>query len=109
MDITLTSRGSIPMLRVAGDIDMVSAPEFEIALEKYSDGFQSPLLVDLSECLFLDSGALNVLLQAVRRLDPPAWLGVTGANRNILRVFEIVALTADPRFRVLDSISDAGV
>ena len=109
MDIGLTSREGIPVLRVAGDIDMASAPDFQIALEKDSDGFKSALLLDLSECLFLDSGALNVLLQAVRRLDAPAWLGVVGANRDIRRVFEIVALTADPRFRVLDTVSDAGI
>ena len=66
-----------------------------------------PIVIDLTDCPFLDSGALNVLLQAVRRLSGEAWLGVVGANRNLRRVFEIVALTADPRFRVFDDLAQA--
>jgi anti-sigma B factor antagonist len=105
MDISLSSQEGIPVLRVTGDIDMATAPRFDAALQKQSDGFQTPLVLDLSGCPFLDSGALNVLLQAVRRLGDSSWLGVVGANRNLLRVFDIVALTADPRFRVFDDMS----
>jgi anti-sigma B factor antagonist len=108
MDISLTSHKDVPVLRVTGDIDMATALQFDSALEEHSHGFRSPLVLDLSGCPFLDSGALNVLLQAVRRLGDSAWLGVVGANRNLLRVFEIVALTADPRFRVLGDVSEAG-
>ena len=106
MEISLTSHGNIPVLRVTGDIDMATASRFETALEEHSLGFASPVLLDLSGCPFLDSGALNVLLQAVRRLGQTAFIGVVGANRNLLRVFEIVALTADPRFRVLGDLSE---
>jgi anti-sigma B factor antagonist len=105
MDITMSSLESIPILRVTGDIDMATAPRFDAALQEHSDGLQMPLVLDLSGCPFLDSGALNVLLQAVRQLGDSAWLGVVGANRNLLRVFDIVALTADPRFRVFDDMS----
>jgi anti-sigma B factor antagonist len=107
MDISLTCYENIPVVRVTGDIDMATAPEFETALETHSEGFSKPLLIDMSECLFLDSGALNVLLQAVRRVEPPRWLGVVGANRNLRRVFEIVALPTDPRFRILDDFAAA--
>jgi anti-sigma B factor antagonist len=106
MEISLASHEHIPVLRVTGDIDMATAPRFDAELERHSDGFRSPLLIDLSKCPFLDSGALNVLLQAVRRLGSDAWLGVVGANRNLRRVFEIVALTADPRFRILENLSE---
>ena len=105
MDISITSFENIPVVRVIGDIDMAVAPEFDRALETHSDGFRKPLLIDMSGCQFLDSGALNVLLQGVRRIEPSGWLGVVGANRNLRRVFEIVALTDDPRFRVIDDLS----
>jgi anti-sigma B factor antagonist len=109
MDISLSSHLGIPVLRVVGDIDMATAPRFDAALEEHSDGFRSPVLLDLSGCPFVDSGALNVLLQAVRRLGGSAWLGVVGANRNLMRVFEIVALTTDPRFRVFGDLSEVPV
>jgi anti-anti-sigma factor len=109
MELLFTSHENIPVLQVTGDIDMATAPGFDAALEKHSDGFRSPLLIDLTGCPFMDSGALNVLLQAVRRLAGPAWLGVVGANTNLLRVFEIVALTSDPRFRVLKDLSEVAV
>jgi anti-anti-sigma factor len=107
MDITVSSHESLPVLRVAGDIDMATASPFDAALEEHSQAFQVPIVIDLTDCPFLDSGALNVLLQTVRRLSGEAWLGVVGANRNLRRVFEIVALTADPRFRVFDDLAQA--
>jgi anti-sigma B factor antagonist len=109
MEISLSSHQRIPVLHVTGDIDMATAPRFDAALEEHSDGFRSPVLIDLSGCAFLDSGALNVLLQAVRRLGTESWLGVVGANRNLRRVFEIVALTVDPRFRILENLSEVVV
>jgi anti-anti-sigma factor len=105
MEIILNSHENIPVLRVKGDIDMGTSPRFDAALKEQSGDFRSPLLIDLSECAFMDSGALNVLLQAVRRLDGNAWLGVVGANRNLRRVFDIVALPADPRFRLFEDLS----
>jgi anti-sigma B factor antagonist len=108
MEITLSSQKNLPLLRVKGDIDMGTAPRFDAALKEHSGDFHSSLLIDLSECAFMDSGALNILLQAVRRLDGQAWLGVVGANRNLRRVFDIVALTADPRFRLLEVLPQAG-
>jgi anti-sigma B factor antagonist len=106
MDLSVSSHGTIPILRVDGDVDMASAPELAAAVDLHSAGYRSPLLIDLSECLFMDSGGLNVLLQAVRQLDGQAWLGVIGTNRNLRRVFDIVGLTTDSRFRVLEDLSD---
>jgi anti-sigma B factor antagonist len=108
MEIALSSHETIPVLLVTGDIDMATAPRFGAALEEHSGGFHSSLFIDLSACAFLDSGALNVLFQAVRRLDGKAWLGVVGADRNLRRVFDMVALAADPRFRLLDVLPQAG-
>lgn len=105
MDLSISSHESIPILRVTGDIDMASAPALAAALEQNTAGYRSPLLLDLSGCSFVDSGGLNVLLQAVRQFDLQAWLGVLGANRNVRRIFEIVGLSSDARFQILDDLS----
>jgi anti-anti-sigma factor len=108
MQISVSSHESIPVLCIKGDLDIASAPGFETAVSEHSNLYQSPLTLDLSECTFIDSGGLNVLLQTIRRLDDLAWLGVAGANDNLRRVFDIVGLTAIPRFRLLDDLCTRG-
>jgi anti-sigma B factor antagonist len=105
MDLSESSHGNIPVLHVDGDVDMASAPALQAAMESRSENYNLPVLIDLSKCQFMDSGGLNVLLQAVRQLDGKAWLGVVAPNRNLRRVFDIVGLTSDPRFRLFDDLS----
>ena len=105
MDLSVSVHETIPVLHVDGDIDMATAPELAAAVESHSGGYHSPLLIDLTGCSFLDSGGLNVLLQAVRQMDGQSWLGVIGPSHNLRRVLEIVGLTSDPRFRLLDDLS----
>jgi anti-anti-sigma factor len=69
------------------------------------DGFR--LLFDLSECPYLDSGGLSVLLFAFRQVRNRGWIGVIEANRNILRLFEITGLSDSPGFRVFADSSEA--
>jgi anti-sigma B factor antagonist len=106
MELSVSSYESVPVLHVDGDVDMATASALQAALETRTGGFRSPLVLDLGGCSFMDSGGLNVLLQAVRQLDGHAWLGVLGANRNLRRVFEIVGLTSDTRFRLMDDLSE---
>jgi anti-anti-sigma factor len=108
MQISMTSHESIPVLRVEGDVDMATASSFEAAVNEHSNEYRSPLLLDLTDCPFIDSGGLNVLLQAVRHLEDSAWLGVVGANGNLRRVFEIVGLTSTSQFRVFDDLAAVG-
>jgi anti-anti-sigma factor len=108
LQISHSSHGAIPILCVTGDIDMAGAPLLEAAVGNGSQTYNSPLLIDLTRCPFIDSGGLNVLFQAVRRMDGTAWLGAVGANANLRRLFETVGLTTLPRFRVLDDLSDVG-
>jgi anti-anti-sigma factor len=106
MDLSVSLHNSIPVLQVDGDIDMATASELAAALEWHSGSCHSSVLIDLTRCPFLDSGGLNVLLQAVRRMEGLSWLGVVGPNRNLRRVFEIIGLASDPRFRLLDDLSE---
>src|SRR5436190_8376465 len=53
------------VVRIAGDIDVVSAPRLAEAL-KILDG---PLTVDCSQLEFMDASGLNVLAKAAQRHD----------------------------------------
>ncbi len=49
-------------IEVAGELDLASSPELARLFEAHHD--QERVVVDLSECTFADSTALNVLVRA---------------------------------------------
>ena len=50
-------------MRLSGELDLVSAPEFEAAV---AGAAEQPVRVDLSELAFMDSTGLRALLSAAR-------------------------------------------
>jgi anti-anti-sigma factor len=60
---SLTPREGGSLLRVEGEVDLLSAPELEAAL---AEGIQlgGTLVADLTEVSFIDSTGLRVLLEA---------------------------------------------
>jgi hypothetical protein len=48
----------------------------------------------------MDSGGIAVLLTLLLRVRQRGWLGVIAPSPHLLRIFEIVGLTADADFRV---------
>ncbi len=75
---------------VAGELDLASAPRFQEALSELS---ADPVVVDLSECTFLDSAGMGVLLASARTLSESGRsLRVATADSRILRVLEITAV-----------------
>jgi len=106
MEVLTTALLGVPILEVTGDLDHLTALALETAVgDVLSDG--SRLFFDLSDCPYIDSGGLSVLLFALRQVRGKGWLGVVGPKRNLLRLFEIVGLTADPDFRVFPGSDEA--
>jgi anti-sigma B factor antagonist len=92
------------VISVAGDLDLYTIPEFEQALLA-ADGARA-VVVELSECTFLDSTALGILVKAKRNL----WLAgttlfVAGASAAIRRPFELTRL--DRAFSFHPSVASA--
>ena len=57
------------ILRVAGELDMHTSPRFQEELHAVIEQPFEWLLVDLTDCDYLDSSAIHVLFQAERNLD----------------------------------------
>jgi len=75
---------------VAGELDLASAPRLQEVLSELS---ADPVVVDLSECTFLDSAGMSVLLASARALSESGRsLRVASADSRILRVLEITAV-----------------
>jgi anti-sigma B factor antagonist len=84
------------VVSLAGDVDMLTAPQLLPAVEDCLDSGRCDLLVvDLRPVVFLASAGLGALLD-VQELAGARGLPVrvvTGDNRHVLRPFEITGLT----------------
>jgi anti-sigma B factor antagonist len=94
MDRTFAVR-LLTVVRVAGEVDVASAPE----LEKVLEGLPATgvdIVVDLTDVTFLDSTGLGVLVGVWNRCektDPPSRLSLVVATAEIERLLEVTGLT----------------
>jgi anti-anti-sigma factor len=100
------SVADVPLLEIHEDVDTASADAFERAVKECLEG-QRILLLDLSRCLYLDSGGLAVILWTTRTLRSKGWLGIVGCSTKVLRLFEVVGLTTNPGLRLFDDLAAA--
>ncbi|HEX5028050.1 MAG TPA: STAS domain-containing protein [Gaiellaceae bacterium] len=84
--------GGAALTRVSGELDLATASKLEDALAELAPS-ADPVVVDLSECTFLDSAGMRALLAAARELrGDERSLRVVTADSRILRIFEITAV-----------------
>ncbi len=96
------------VLRVAGELDVVGAPELRQAAQQMLGEGHRRLLLDLSGVDFVDSFGLGVLigiLKRVRLLDGELCLAIP--ERRVRRVLELCDL--DRVFDIRLSVDDAPV
>jgi anti-sigma B factor antagonist len=81
------------IMALGGEVDLSANPAFKETLDRLLDQGKSRLLIDLSETTFIDSTAIGALMVGLKRLrESGGSLELICANRNVLRVFEIVGL-----------------
>lgn len=107
MEIIQISLSDVPMLRVVGDIDHFSSLALDDALQDALSLGGSHVLLDLTDCPYLDSGGLGVIFTVLRKLRSKGWLGCIGCSPDLLRLFTIAGLTPDREFRVFASLREA--
>ena len=81
-------------VKVRGDVDIATAPEFETSLRQALEGSPSSVVVDLDELSFIDSSGLRVLLAFVeeaRRQE--ASLVLRNVPNHAQRVLEATGLS----------------
>jgi anti-sigma B factor antagonist len=83
------------VVSVAGELDMCTAPRFKQTLLGALGNAPASVIVDLTECEFIDSSALGILIGAHKRLDGDGvsvGLSIVTPNPTIRKVFEITGL-----------------
>lgn len=84
------------VVRVTGDLDMATADNFTRSLEDIEPSIR--LVIDLSECTFLDSAGVRVITSTLR---DDRRVSLVVADPGIRRILEITAL--DTRAEILSS------
>lgn len=84
------------VVRVTGDLDMATADNFTRSLEDLETSLR--LVIDLSDCTFLDSAGVRVITSTLR---DDRRVSLVVSDPGIRRVLEITAL--DTRAEILSS------
>lgn len=79
------------VVRVTGEVDLATVPQLERALAERPDG--AGLVIDLSECTFVDSTCVRLLVDVARETEEAGGkVAIVATDAGILRVLEITAL-----------------
>jgi anti-anti-sigma factor len=82
-------------ISVRGELDLSTAPELEGPLEETLDSGDGSVLIDLSQCEFIDSTGIALIVRAWQRLDSGEngrALVICSHNDQVRRVLEITGL-----------------
>jgi anti-anti-sigma factor len=92
LEIRTVSIGGVPAVSVVGEVDRLAGKALKRAIAEVLQGPDGPscILVDLSECTYVDAVALSVLMSARDRLTPGRCLGLVGASDSIRNLFRVI-------------------
>jgi len=106
LEVIGDSFGGIPLLSLAGDFDHSSLSGFRQNVDEALRDDGTRLLLQLTDCSYIDSGGVASLLTLLHRLRNRGWLGVISPNSDVLRLLQMVGLTIDPSFRVFSGLDE---
>ena len=106
MEIMSYAFDGIPLLSLDGDFDHASVSSFSEKAREALGETGSRLLLQLTDCPFIDSGGIGCLLTSLRQVRPTGWLGVVAPSPEVLHLLQMVGLTIDPGFRVFAGLDE---
>ena len=99
--------GGVSILRVSGDLDAADASTLSLALIS-AMASTGGVVIDLSECDFIDSSGIAAIVEAWRGPDGPENRGrlvLAGASDQVDRIIRITGL--DESIAIFDGIDEA--
>ncbi|MDG4781140.1 STAS domain-containing protein [Micromonospora sp. WMMD961] len=80
-------------LRLAGELDLSTAPQLTAAIEELTAAGETRLLLDLTDLTFCDSTGMAVFVRGDNQAAADGgWLRLTGANGRVERVLRVTGL-----------------
>ena len=93
IDTSLRHRENVPILDVAGEIDIYTTPQFKEAVSVAIDEGHSAIIINMTKVTYMDSSGFGTLLSATKRLRPVSGgLHLSGCNDAITRMLQITRL-----------------
>ena len=91
MDISTNIRGNYLLVRLKGDFDMHTAPDFkEKVISKMEENDLKQLVLNLNQVNFIDSTGLGAILGRYRNLtDKGGKLILVGLNSQVKRILKL--------------------
>lgn len=111
------SLGSVEAVGVSGELDQATVPELRSALDGALEQADAAVFIDLSDCEFIDSTGLSLLVEAQRRCaERDRGFAVCCARPEVARLLELTGIdsairlfaTRDEAIASLDSGQPAG-
>lgn len=104
--LDLEEISDIPVVKVTGEIDVSTAPEFKSVINKAVIACATDLIVDLTDVSYMDSSGFGTLLGATKRIRPRGGtVTLVGCNPAIERMLKITRL--DTIFGMFPRVDDA--
>lgn len=97
--------GAAVVLRVVGEVDLVTAPELEESIKRDLERRPEVLVVDLSGVSFLASVGMSVLIGANQQLGAGTRLRLVATGNATLRPMELTGIAAE--FEIYRSLDEA--
>lgn len=107
MELLTSQLAGMPVIAIRGEIDHGNASALSSAIDELLDTEQRIVLLDVAHVDYMDSGGISVLLSALRRLRDRGWLGIIGPSANVRRLIQIVGLSLDTSFKILEDAAAA--
>jgi anti-anti-sigma factor len=100
------SASGLRTVSVTGELDQGTAPELREALAEALGDPTMAVLVDLSDCNFIDSTGLSLLVETKRRLaEDQRRFGVCCADADVRRLLELTGI--DQAVNLFDTRAEA--
>jgi anti-sigma B factor antagonist len=90
--------GGVHLVEIHGELDLSTATQLEGPLEDATQAEDAAVLIDLTDCDFIDSTGIALIVRAWQRIDATAGNGGKGGlvlccqNEQVRRVLEVTGL-----------------
>jgi anti-anti-sigma factor len=86
LELTESVAGPARVVGVRGDVDLSTSERFGAMLQRLAREPGGPVVVDLTECVFIDSSGLAAILHAAGRREAFSIVGGNGPPSDVLRM-----------------------
>jgi anti-sigma B factor antagonist len=89
LELTETAAGHVRVVGVKGDVDLSTSERLGTVLQRLAGEPGGPIVVDLTECAFIDSSGLAAILHAAGRRDGFSIAGGDGPPAEVIKMTSI--------------------